>query len=194
MEFPESPWTLFAAWYDEALARDVPEPSWTALATATSDGFPSVRIVLLKNYDENGFVFYTNKESRKGRELLENPRAALCFFWEFAGRQVRIEGDVEEASSDESDRYFQTRARQSRLGAWASKQSRPMEVEDALVKRIEEFADVYRGQDVPRPPHWGGFRLVPRAMEFWREGQYRLHERIRYTQKDDVWKTELLYP
>ncbi|MET0156217.1 MAG: pyridoxamine 5'-phosphate oxidase [Rickettsiales bacterium] len=188
------PWTLLRQWRDDAMRRDVPEPAWTVLATASTSGVPSARVVLVKRADENGFVFFTNKESRKGAELLANPCAALCYFWEETGRQLRVEGKVEQISDDESDRYFQERARASRVGAWASKQSQPIAEEGGLMRRLEECEARFRGQDVPRPPHWGGFRLVPSVVEFWREGKFRLHERIRYTKEDEQWKREALYP
>jgi pyridoxamine 5'-phosphate oxidase len=164
------------------------------LATSTEDGRPSARIVLLKGFDASGIVFYTNYESRKGRELEENPRAALVFYWQPMKRQVRIEGKVEKASAEESDAYFQSRPVGARLGAWASRQSETVKSRRALETRFEEFAKRFR-EEVPRPQHWGGYRLRPTEVEFWQGRANRLHDRIRYRlQKDGSWRMERLAP
>jgi pyridoxamine 5'-phosphate oxidase len=191
----EHPYGLFAAWHADAMKRSVPEPSWVALATASKDGAPSVRIVLLKAHDARGFVFFTNSLSRKGAELAENPRAALCFYWDDLGRQVRVEGRAETVAAEESDRYFASRRRASQLGAWASLQSRPMPDADALRRRVETYEREFEGRPVPRPGHWNGYRLAPDAMEFWSEREFRLHERVRYRKAEGgEWEKEMLFP
>ena len=168
-------------------------PDAMALATSTADGRPSVRMVLLKLADESGFGFHTNYESRKGEELAANPRAALLFHWQPLGRQVRVEGVVERSSSEESEEYFRTRPVGSRLAAWASPQSRPL-ADRAELERLYEDARARFGDEVPLPPHWGGFRLVPDAYEFWQHGDDRLHDRVRYTREGGGWKRERLAP
>ena len=165
-----------------------------ALGTVDEDGNPSVRIVLLKAYDERGFVFYTNYDGRKGRELLARPRAALCFFWPTIDVQVRIEGSVAEVADDEADAYFATRHRMSQIGAWASRQSEPLESPDALDKRVAKYEREFEGKAVPRPPHWSGFRVQPERIEFWKGKPSRLHERHLYTRAANGWKIETLYP
>jgi len=164
------------------------------LATATRYGQPCARIVLLKAFDAEGFVFYTNYDSRKGNELEENARACLLFYWSAVWRQVRIEGAVERVSAEESDQYFQTRPAGSRIGAWASNQSKAIESRDALEKRFEEFGARF-GQNIPRPPHWGGYRVKPTMIEFWQGQENRMHDRLRYTLQDDgAWIIERLAP
>jgi pyridoxamine 5'-phosphate oxidase len=179
----------------EKIDRSVlPEPTAMALGTVGEDGSPSVRIVLLKAYDERGFVFYTNYDGRKGRELLARPRAALCFFWPTIDIQVRIEGSVVEVADDEADAYFATRHRMSQIGAWASRQSEPLENPDALDKRVRKYETEFEGKAVPRPPHWSGFRVHPERIEFWKGKPNRLHERHLYTRAGNRWKIETLYP
>ena len=172
----------------------LPEPTAFALATVGSDGQPSVRILLLKLVDVRGFAFYTNYESRKGEELISHPQAAMCFHWQPLERQVRVEGIAEQVSAEEADAYFASRPRESQLGAWASRQSQPMEHPGALDERFREFESRFANGPVPRPPHWSGFRIVPKRIEFWHQGPSRLHDRLVYTREGDGWRTEVLYP
>jgi pyridoxamine 5'-phosphate oxidase len=174
-------------------AAALPEPTAFALGTVSPDGQPSVRIVLLKAVDERGFVFYTNYESRKGRELLAHPQAAMCFHWQPLERQVRVEGRAQPVAGDEADAYFASRARGSQLGAWASYQSEPM-APGELDARVREMEARFAGGPVPRPPHWSGFRIVPHRIEFWHNMPSRLHERHVYVREQDGWTTETLYP
>jgi len=179
----------------EKVDRSVlPDPSAMALATVGADGSPSVRIVLLKAYDERGFVFYTNHEGRKGRELLARSRAALCLYWSAIDVQVRVEGPVVKVSDNEADAYFATRARMSQIGAWASRQSEPLETPRALDERVTEYEKKFAGKEVPRPSHWSGFRVQPERIEFWKGKPNRLHERHLYTRAGNSWKIETLYP
>jgi pyridoxamine 5'-phosphate oxidase len=179
----------------EALDRSVvPEPNAMSLGTVEKGLQPSVRIVLLKSFDQRGFVFYTNYHGRKGRELLSNAKAALCFYWQPLGVQVRIEGAVEKVSDDEADEYFSTRPRLSQIGAWASKQSEPMRDEAELDARVAKYTTEFEGRDVPRPDFWSGFRVAPEKIEFWKNRPNRLHERHLYTRSSDGWKVEILYP
>jgi pyridoxamine 5'-phosphate oxidase len=164
------------------------------LATSTRDGRPSARIVLLRGVNASGCVFFTNYESRKARELEENPRAALCCYWPWLDEQVRVEGRVERVSAAESDEYFASRQRGSQIGAWASAQSRPLGSRAELEKRYHAMDERYEGQQVPRPPTWGGYRLVPDRLEFWRAGTYRLHDRQVYVRDEQIWRREMLYP
>lgn len=191
----DNPHDLFETWFAEARASEPNDPEAVALATATPDGRPSLRMVLLKGHDERGFVIYTNRESRKAVELEANPRASLLFHWKTLRRQVRIEGAVARVSDAESDAYFASRSRDSRLGAWASEQSRDLDHRATFEARIEEMRRRFDGQDVPRPPHWGGYRVAPERIEFWRDREYRLHERRLFTPDGrGGWHEGLLYP
>jgi pyridoxamine 5'-phosphate oxidase len=194
MEAAREPFGLFARWFAEAGAAEPVDPNAMSLATATPDGTPSVRIVLLKGYDPRGFVFYTNLESRKGAELAANPKAALGFHWKSLKRQIRIEGRIEPVSAGEADAYYASRPRDSRIGAWASKQSRPLESRGMLEQRVREFDECYPGDAVPRPDFWSGFRLVPARIEFWQDRPFRLHDRLVFTAAPDGWSIERLYP
>ena len=184
----------FRRWFDAALDAGLHEPNAMTFATATHDGSPSARVVLLKGFDGRGFVFYTNYEGRKGRELEENPRAALLFYWGELERQVRIEGTVSRASEEESDAYYASRPRGSRLGAWASEQSRTVEGREVLEDRIRDLEAEYSGREVPRPPFWGGYRVEPEVVEFWQGRENRLHDRIVYRREDGRWEIERLQP
>jgi pyridoxamine 5'-phosphate oxidase len=188
------PFHLFNEWFAEARSSEPNDAEAMALATAGLDGRPSVRMVLLKGHGPDGFVLYTNDESDKGRELRENPRAALLFHWKSLRRQVRIEGEVQRVSSEEADAYFASRSRDSQLGAWASDQSRPLERRDLFEARYEETKSKFEGRDVPRPPHWGGYRVMPERIEFWQDRPHRLHERRLFTLRDGRWSEGLLYP
>jgi pyridoxamine 5'-phosphate oxidase len=189
------PFTLFDEWFAEARASEINEPEAMALATADAVGNPSVRMVLLKGHGPEGFVFYTNEESEKGQELRMNPSAALLFHWKSLRRQVRIEGWVERASNADADAYFATRSRDSQLGAWASDQSRPLDNRETFEKRFEQIKRQFDGRDVPRPPYWGGYRVVPLIFEFWQDRPHRLHERRVFLAQDDgSWDEGLLYP
>lgn len=190
----DDPIAIFEAWMAEAAGTEPNDPNAVCLATATPDGAPSARMVLLKGVDGRGFVFYTNIESRKGGELRANPRAALCFHWKTLARSVRVEGAVEQVSDAEADAYYASRARTSRLGAWASKQSRPLESRFALEKAVAEYGLKYAIGEIPRPPHWSGFRLVPRRIELWRDMPFRLHERRVFHRDGEGWRIEMLYP
>ena len=189
------PFGQFAAWFAAAAAAGVRAPEAAALATASAGGAPSVRMVLVKQTGEPGFVFFTNYESRKGSELTANPRAALLFFWDELGRQVRIEGDVERIGDAESAAYVRSRPRASQLSALASPQSRPVEDREALEQRVAELTERHEGVELPVPDFWGGFRLVPREFEFWQHREDRLHDRLRYSREDGGgWRIERLAP
>ena len=187
------PFAPFRRWFTAAQAAE-PLAETMTLATATPDGAPSLRAVLLKGIDERGFVFYTNFESRKAGELLANPRAALCFHWKSLLRQVRAEGATERASDDEADAYFASRARESQIGAWASDQSRPLSSRAALETRVAEWARRFAEGPVPRPPNWSGFRLRPTRIEFWQEQPSRLHDRLVFIREGAGWRKQRLYP
>jgi pyridoxamine 5'-phosphate oxidase len=194
-EVNPNPFRQFQTWFDEAIASELPEPNAMTLATATPAGMPSARVVLLKGFDDRGFVFYTNYESRKGQQLTENPQAALVFWWAELERQVRIEGTVERVPGQESDAYFQSRPLGSQLGAWASDQSREIPDRSVLEDRLQALKQQYQQDQVPRPPHWGGFRVIPTAIEFWQGRPSRLHDRLLYRlMKDGSWKIQRLSP
>ena len=190
------PFALLERWFKEAKEKEPNDPNGMALATADAEGYPDVRMVLLKNFDAAGFVFYSNAESAKGRELEANPHAALCFHWKSLRRQVRVRGAVEAVSDAEADAYFKSRDRGARIGAWASAQSRPMEGRFAFEREIAKYAAKYALAKVPRPPHWGGYRVTPLQIEFWRDRPFRLHDRLVYTRADanTPWTTERLFP
>jgi len=190
------PLDLFAEWFAEAEKSEPNDPNAMAVAAVGSDGTPSVRMVLLKDYDAAGFVFYTNYESRKGQQILAHPKAALLFHWKSLRRQVRLEGPVSQTTPEEADAYFASRARGSQIGAWASEQSRPLESRFALEKRVAEFTAKHVIGAVPRPPHWSGFRLQPTLIEFWQDGAFRLHDRLEYRRATAgaPWSTRTLYP
>lgn len=188
------PHTLFEEWLAEAQKHELNDPNAMALATVDPDGLPNVRTVLLKGHDENGFVFYTNFESAKGRELLASGKAALCFHWKSLRRQVRVRGTLEPVSQEEADDYYNSRHPQSRLGAWASEQSRPLEDRETLLARFKEFEDKYGTETIPRPPHWSGFRVKPVSIEFWKDGEFRLHDRAVFTPTENGWSAQRLYP
>ncbi|MCW3475975.1 pyridoxamine 5'-phosphate oxidase [Limobrevibacterium gyesilva] len=188
------PFSLFRDWFAEAMQSEPKDANAMTLATSTQDGFPSARIVLLKDWDEHGFVFYTNKDSRKGSELRENPHAALLFHWKSLGRQVRIEGPATGVSDAEADAYYASRPRISRLGAWASIQSRPLSERAELERRLAEFEARYPGDDIPRPAYWSGFRIVPSRLEFWQDMPFRLHDRTAFTRDGAGWAVTKIFP
>jgi pyridoxamine 5'-phosphate oxidase len=188
------PYSLFGTWLKEAEASEPNDPNALALATVDADGMPNVRMVLLKGFDKDGFVFYTNYESRKGEELLGQKKAAMVFHWKSLRRQVRVRGDIETVSDAEADAYFETRARGSRIGAWASKQSRPLESRFALEKAVAEYTIKFGIGHIPRPAHWSGFRLKPVSIEFWADRPFRLHDRMEFTRAGEGWKKVRMYP
>jgi pyridoxamine 5'-phosphate oxidase len=188
------PFALFDQWFAEARAAEVNDPEAMALATAGSDGQPSVRMVLLKGHGPDGFVFYTNEQSAKGDQLAQNPRAALLFHWKTLRRQVRIEGAVECVADAEADAYFASRARDSQVGAWASDQSHPLDNRATFEHRFDQVKREFQGKDVPRPPHWRGYRVIPDRIEFWTDRPHRLHERRLFTLGESGWTEGLLYP
>lgn len=197
-DFTESgePFKLFAEWLKEAEASEPNDPNAVALATVDEDGLPNVRMVLLKGFDDNGFVFYTNFESQKGREILGQKKAAMCFHWKSLRRQVRLRGPVEIVTDAEADAYFKTRARGSRIGAWASKQSRPLESRFALEKAVAEYTARYAIGEIPRPAHWSGFRIRPTSIEFWKDQKFRLHDRVEFRRPspEGEWDKVRMYP
>lgn len=189
-----NPYELFEEWFKAASDKEPNDPNGVALATVGADGMPSLRMVLLKGVDAQGFVFFTNYESRKGQQLLAHPKAALCFHWKTLRRQVRVEGAVEQVTAEEADAYFATRARTSQIGAWASQQSRPLTGRFELEKRVAQFTAKFGIGAVPRPPHWSGFRVLPSLIEFWEDRPFRLHDRLVYHREGEGWRTERLYP
>jgi pyridoxamine 5'-phosphate oxidase len=190
----DEPFAPFARWFEAAMKSEKLAETMM-LATATRDGVPSVRAVLLKGADPEGLVFYTNLESRKAEELRENPRAALCFHWKSLGRQIRVQGRVASAGAEEADAYFATRMRDSQIGAWASAQSRPLESRAVLEARFAEFRDKYAGQErIPRPANWSGYRVRPERFEFWQERPFRLHDRVVFVREGEAWRKGRLFP
>jgi pyridoxamine 5'-phosphate oxidase len=190
----DDPFALFAQWLEAAKAKEINDPNAMCLSTVDAEGLPDARMVLLKGLDERGFVFYTNRQSAKGRELDAHPRAALTFHWKSLRRSVRVRGEVETVSEAEADAYFATRARSAQIGAWASLQSQPLEARLALETRIAREGARFGLGAVPRPPHWIGYRVVPSSLEFWRDRAFRLHERLVFRRQGPGWRTERLYP
>lgn len=189
-----NPFQQFQHWFEQAVSAELPEPNAMTVATASKEGIPAARIVLLKGVDDRGFTFFTNYNSAKGKELVANPHAALVFLWTELERQVRIVGTVEKVAPEESDGYFFSRPHNSRLGAWASEQSEVIPSRDVLEQKLAALKREYENREVPRPPHWGGFRVVPREIEFWQGRSSRLHDRLRYQRKGDGWVIDRLSP
>ena len=194
LEVDLNPFVQFQRWFDQAVEAELPEPNAMTVATATKDGIPSARIVLLKGFDDRGFVFYTNYNSHKAQELIDNPHAALVFLWTELERQIRIVGSVEKISAEESDAYFYSRPIASRLGAWASEQSQVIVNRSVLEQRLEDLKAQYENQNIPRPSHWGGFRVKPVGIEFWQGRSSRLHDRLRYQLQNGEWMLDRLSP
>ena len=188
------PYSLFGTWLKDAEASEPNDPNALALATVDADGMPNVRMVLLKGFDQDGFVFYTNYESRKGTELLGQKKAAMVFHWKSLRRQIRVRGNIETVTDAEADAYFETRARGSRIGAWASKQSRPLESRFALERAVAEYTIKFGIGHIPRPAHWSGFRLKPISIEFWADRPFRLHDRVEFTRAGEGWEKVRMYP
>jgi pyridoxamine 5'-phosphate oxidase len=184
IEANQDPYDLFDSWWQDARGAGLKYPNAVSLATVDAEGMPAVRMVLVKGVEPRGFVFYTNLESVKADHLAANPKAALCYYWAPLDRQVRVRGRVESVTDEEADAYFATRPRISQLGAWASAQSRPLESREVLLDRVKALESEYDGCDVPRPPHWSGYRVLPVQIEFWQEGEYRLHDRLQYNRAD----------
>tara|TARA_B100000287_G_scaffold13240_1_gene13505 strand:+ start:299 stop:925 length:627 start_codon:yes stop_codon:yes gene_type:complete len=192
----DNPFELFHEWFEQAKKKELNDPNALALGTATRDGLPSVRMVLLKGFDKDGFIFYTNLNSQKGNEIKKNPNATMCFHWKSLLRQIRITGTLKQVSDKTADEYYNSRAYESRIGAWASKQSSILKSRDELIKAIEEFKEKYKDKNnVPRPNHWSGWRLKPTNFEFWLDGDNRIHERLKYILNDNgSWAKNLLSP
>lgn len=190
----EDPFALFGAWLKEAEGSEPNDPNAMILATAAADGKPSARAVLLKGWDERGFVFYTNLQSRKSEEIKANPNAALLFYWKALHRQIRIEGMVSQVSDEQADAYYASRPRLSRIGAWASAQSRPLAAREIFEARVAEYEAKFPGEDVARPEFWSGWRVAPAYFEFWQDQQFRLHDRLTFTPAESGWRTAHLYP
>ena len=189
----KNPIDLFASWLDEAKTTEPNDPDAMSFATVSSDGYPSVRMVLLRKFDKKGFIFFTNYNSRKSNEIKVNSKGALCFHWKSLRRQVRAVGNVEKATNQESDDYYFSRPLGSRIGAWASKQSKLLDSRETLLNRVKEYENQFEDKP-PRPEFWGGFRLIPKEIEFWSDGKFRLHDRFRFVQVKNEWKSNRLYP
>jgi pyridoxamine 5'-phosphate oxidase len=194
MSDPADPFALFSAWYTRAAAKEINDPNGMALATVSAAGLPDLRMVLLKGFDSQGFVFYTNVESAKGEALAAHPTAALLFHWKSLRRQIRIQGGVEPVRGEEADAYFATRPREAQIGAWASRQSRPMEGRFELEREVARFALKFGVGAVPRPPFWSGYRVVPQRFEFWTDKPFRLHERLIFIKDGTAWRQAHLFP
>ena len=192
----DDPFELFEKWFDEAKSNEINDPNALALGTANKNGIPSVRMVLLKGFDKNGFVFYTNLNSQKGNEIKENPNATMCFHWKSLLRQIRITGTLNQVDDNVADNYYNSRAYESRIGAWASKQSSVLKNREELLKNLEHFKKKFNNKDnVPRPDHWSGWNLKPLSIEFWLDGENRIHERLKYIlNKNNIWTKNLLSP
>ena len=191
----DNPIELFKKWFSKAKESEINDPNAVAIATSNKKNQPNVRMVLLKGLSQKGFVFYTNFNSKKGSELKENQKASMCFHWKSLRRQVRALGKVEEVTAEEADEYFNSRPYKNRIGAWASSQSQKLDKRDTFLKKIKEFEEKYPNQNnVPRPPHWSGWRLLPEEIEFWLDGDGRIHERLHYRKNNGKWNKELLYP
>lgn len=190
----QDPFSIFSEWFQEAIDAGIPDPTIMTLATVDREGRPAARIVLLKSFDEKGFVFYTNYRSRKGMDLEQDPHAALVLHWRETGHQVRVEGIAEKLTGSASDQYFKSRPRGSQLGAWASEQSREIPSKASLEKSLKRWESEFRDRPVPRPPHWGGYRVVPDKIEFWSDRENRMHERILFEKSDQGWNSKSLAP
>ena len=191
----DNPFVLFKHWMSEAEKKEINDPNAVALATVNETNQPDVRMVLLKEFNNNGFVFFTNLNSKKGSDLKKNPKASMCFHWKSLLRQVRISGDVSLISNNDADEYFNSRPYLSKIGAWSSNQSKPMEKRDSFLNKIEEYKNKFSDQNnVPRPKHWSGFLLSPNKMEFWKDVEGRLHQRLEYLKDTNFWKKQILYP
>ena len=191
----DDPFIVFKEWMSEAEKNEINDPNAVALATVNESNQPDVRMVLLKEYNKNGFIFFTNLNSKKGTDLKKTPKASMCFHWKTLLRQVRISGDISLISDDEADKYFYSRPYLSKIGAWSSSQSKPMETRDALLNKIDEYKNKFIDQNnVPRPDHWSGFLLSPNKIEFWKDVEGRLHQRLEYSKVSNSWKRQILYP
>ena len=191
----DDPFVVFKEWMSEAEKNEINDPNAVALATVNESNQPDVRMVLLKEYNKNGFIFFTNLNSKKGTDLKKTPKASMCFHWKSLLRQVRISGDISLISDDEADKYFYSRPYLSKIGAWSSSQSKPMETRDALLNKIDEYKNKFKDQNnVPRPDHWSGFLLSPNKIEFWKDVEGRLHQRLEYSKVSNSWKRQILYP